>query len=576
MSGGFENSPSSFSKKYVSIDFFSSECFIKRGGKKSLLGKTESETGGYLVNGKESSSWKKNEELKPVQGLIIKDGDSLITGKNGYIMRISFPSIEGLSEERNISLFPDSEIILRVKTVKRTKDFINPNGSKGITVNESDIIDGFELVKGLFNLSITTSKEISNVININSKYPRISFKPALGKAQRIKSINMTLELTSDGSIVIFNLFGYNVVHEKSGLEAKTFETLAMNLKPKIVIKQSGIYMTDMSKTPDYRVEEINKRIMEIGKLENSILMKKSYSDMISKETLAKNENQRLAQINQELINEGCKNKPDPKIIAFLKSQLSKSSSIAVSNETKELFNKGVEALKPLVSLESALPSYSAINESEKITLKKESKRTAKSYDEMVGESLDENDEIDAKIRKLMLPAGALEMYKRMQAEGKSIPPQIAELISKQRSSRAKFEEGVKKLAGDKGIVEQTASAPVNESITYNKTLFKFIKIEKGPEINMARAPVGKEFLFIYFESTNKSTAQAFFSPDEEFRLICNKELIPLRNYRMETNKDPNKLYSNEQLFFVIPADAKEFVLEIGKKSMAKQNVKLKL
>ncbi|MDD5499713.1 MAG: hypothetical protein PHT91_02455, partial [Candidatus Nanoarchaeia archaeon] len=67
-----------------------------------------------------------------------------------------------------------------------------------------------------------------------------------------------------------------------------------------------------------------------------------------------------------------------------------------------------------------------------------------------------------------------------------------------------------------------------------------------------------------------------FTPDAEFRLICNNELIPLRNYRMETNKDPGRQYSNEQLFFVVPEDAKEFVLEIGKKALGVQKIKLKI
>jgi hypothetical protein len=576
MSGGFENAPSSFSKNFVSIDFFYGECYLKSAGKKIPLAKTTSGTGGYIVNGKESSSWKKNEELKPVEGVIIKDGDSLITGRNGYIMRVSFPSIEGVSEERNISLFPNSEIVLRLKTVKKSEKFTNPNGSSGVIKKENDIIESFELIKGLFNISILTKKEISSVININPSYPKISFKPSIGKIRNSNSIGMTIELMPDGSLIIFNLFGYDVVHEKSGITAKTFETLSMVLKPKITVKQSGIYMTDLSKHPDYRIEEINKKIMEVGKLESSILMKKSFSDITSKETIAKNEKQRLSQINQELINENCKSKPDPKVLAFLKSQLSTAPSITVSNETKGLYNKGMEQLKPSVSLDSALPSYSAVSESDKVAVK-DVKRTAKSYDEIIGESRDENELINKEINKLMLPAGAIEMYKKMQAEGKSIPPAVADIIRRLRSSRQKLEEGVKNLGSDKGIVAQTSSAKVSESVTYNKTLFKFTKIEKGPEINMARAPKGKEFLFIYFDSTNKSSAQAFFSPNEEFNLICGKEVIPLRNYRMETNKDPNKLYANEQLFFVVPEDAKEFVLEIGKKSSAsKQNVRLKL
>jgi hypothetical protein len=575
--GGFENAPNTFSKKFVSIDFFYGECYLKSGSKKIPLEKTASEEGGYLIDGKKSSSWKKVEELNPIIGVVVKDGDSLITGKNGYVIRISYPSSEDINEERSISLFPNSEIILRIKTVKKTKNFTNPNGKTGVMVLEMDIIEGFELVKGLFNVSVLTSKELANVININSKYPKISFKPNFGKGPSVKSLNMNIELLSDGSIVILNLFGYNVIHEKSGIEAKTFDTLAMVANPKITVTQSNIYLTDLSKYHDYRAEEINKRMRDLAIYNNLNLIKKSHSEQISKETLEKSKDNRLKQIKQELANEKCKSKPNGKIIAFLEKQLLSSPEVLVSNETKSTYNKFVEQFSPsLNAIESPLPSYSAVNESDKVAKSKDVKRTVKNYDTLVGEDMDRQREFDKEIKKLMLPAGAIEMYKRMQAEGKSIPPKIAELIRKMRSSKKQLEDDVKNLSTDKGIVAQTATKLITESLTFKKTLFKFTKLEKGPEINMARAPKGKEFLFIYFDSTNNSTSQQFFSPDDEFRLICNKEVIPLRNYRMETNKDPNKLYSNEQLFFVIPETAKEFTLEIGKKILPKQTVKLKL
>jgi hypothetical protein len=576
MNGGFENAPSTFSKKFVSIGFFYGECFLKSGGKKIPLAKTADETGGFLINGKKSNSWKNIEAPKQAEGMIIKNGDSLVTGKNGYIARLSFPPIEEINEKINISIFPESEIILNIKTAKRSEQFKNPNSTTGTKSSEFDIIEGFELVKGLFNLQITTSKELSEVIKINPKYPKITFIPSFGRKQKIKSINMSLELANDGSIVIFNLLGYDIVHEKSKVIAKTIDSLAMASNPKITINQSGIYITDMTKTPDFRVEEIKKKFMELYKLENYNLMKKNYEEQTSSQTLKIREDDRIKGIKQEIINEECKEHPDEKMLNFLKKQLNSAPSILVSTENKNMMDKYSKDYKPSMAIiESSLPQYSALNESDKVIVK-DVKRTVKSYDTVIGEVMQKQDEIDEMIRKQMLPAGAVEKYKKMQSEGKSIPPQVAEIIRLQKEVAKKLDEGVKNLASDKGIVAQTASNSLNESITYNKTLFKFTKAEKGTEINMARAPAGKEFLFIYFDSTNKSASSQFFSPDEEFRLICSKEIIPLRNYRMETNKDSNKTYFNEQLFFVVPQEAKEFTLEVGKKTLPKQNVKIKL
>ncbi|MFA5406277.1 MAG: hypothetical protein WC307_02880 [Candidatus Nanoarchaeia archaeon] len=518
-------------EKSVNIDVFQGECYLKHNGGQILLSKP----GNFVV----------------------KDGDSIITGRNGYILGVS--STESLSEERSISIYPNSEVRFNIKKA-----------------NGKDVIESFELIKGLFTVGVLTKKEITSVIKINPNYPKINFKPSIGKVRKSNSINMSIELMPNGSLVIFNIFGYNVVHERTGLIAKTFETLGMVLKPKITVTQAGIYVTDMSKHPDSRVDEINKRILDIGRTGSIDMMKKSYTDMTSKETYDKREEERLAQIQQELINENCKEKPDPKVVDFLKRQLGVAPTIIVSNETKDSFNIGMSSLKLSTSLDSPLPAYSAVSESDKVMPPKAVKRTAKSYDEIISEITDEQESIEEEIRKLMLPAGAIEMYKRMQAEGKSIPPKVADIISRLRSSRRKLEEGVKNLASDKGIVAQTASKNIDESIIYGKISLKFTKLEKGPEINMARAPAGKEYLFIYLDSVNKGKSDEFISPDEEFRLICNNEVIPLRNYRMETSKDPNKLYSNEQLFFVIPEDAEEFVLEIGKKTAAKQNVKLKI
>ena len=170
----------------------------------------------------------------------------------------------------------------------------------------------------------------------------------------------------------------------------------------------------------------------------------------------------------------------------------------------------------------------------------------------------------------------LNYYKGLLSQGKSVPPEMIVLINKQKASRAAFEAGVQNLGKSKGVTAQTASANIKESLVYNKIEFHFTKVEKGTELNMSAAPHGKEYLMIYFDAVNKSSSQAFIYPDEEVRLIVSGEVIPLRNYRMETNKDPNKKYSDEQLFFVVPEDAKAFTLEFGKKTLPKQSVKIKI
>ncbi|MDD5053898.1 MAG: hypothetical protein PHG04_00780, partial [Candidatus Nanoarchaeia archaeon] len=287
--------------------------------------------------------------------------------------------------------------------------------------------------------------------------------------------------------------------------------------------------------------------------------------------------ERIRSIQQELTNERCKDEPNLKIIAFLEKQLSSAPSVLVSNETKSIYNKIIDDNSPaLQEIETSLPSYSAVSEEDKVLKKKDVARTSKSYDSLISEKADKNAEFAEEMQKIGVNPGQVESYMRKQSKGESIPPKVANLIAKIRAFNTDFESSVSKLTNDKGITAQTVSLKVNAKATLNNALLKFTKIEKGPEINTAIAPKGKEFLFIYFDAINNSKIQQFFTPDAEFRLVCNNELIPLRNYRMETNKDPGRQYSNEQLFFVVPEDAKEFVLEVGKKALGVQKIKLKI
>jgi len=393
----------------------------------------------------------------------------------------------------------------------------------------------------------------------------------------MKSLNLTIELLPDNSLVLLNTLNLITVHDRTGLEAKPFEAFRIVAKPKITVTNSGIYMTDLSKHPDFRAEAIVKRFFDLGKVNASRGATNTLKDLSSSETINMLTSERIRNIENEITLENCKEKPNPKIIAFLKKQLSITPTIFVSNETKSIFDKVINDTAPVLKeIETPLPSYSAVSEEDRVSKKKDVTRTSKSYDSLLSEKADKNIEFTDEMYKIGVNPAQVETYMRMQSRGESIPPKVADLIAKMKAFNKDFESSVNTLASDKGITAQTSSAKVNAQATLNKSLLKFTRIEKGPEINMAVAPKGKEFLFIYFDSTNNSTSQQFFSPDAEFRLIYNNEVIPLRNYRMETNKDPGKLYSNEQLFFVIPEDVKEFTLEIGKKALGVQKINLKL
>ncbi|MDD5499958.1 MAG: hypothetical protein PHT91_03750, partial [Candidatus Nanoarchaeia archaeon] len=473
--GGFENAKSTLTKRPLNIGLFYGECYFKRNGVLSPLKKTSSGTMNYLVNGKMSTSWRKVEKAKEDEGLILRDGDSLVTKKNGHIMNIGYSLGDG-KEGISITLFPDSEVLLHMKTVKKSDKFRNNDGSTGENVLESDIIKSFELIRGLFSVSIETAKEIFEVMKINSKYPSISFKPAHGKWKKMKSLSFTIELLPDNSLVLLNIFNHVVIHNKLGIEAKAFEAFKVIGKPKITVTHSGIYLTDLSKHPDFRAEAIEKRVMDLWRAEASKGMAQALNDLSSSENRNMLLKERIRSIKQELTNERCKDEPNLKIIAFLEKQLLSAPSVLVSNETKSIYNKIIDDNSPaLQEIETPLPSYSAVSEEDKVLKKKDVARTSKSYDSLISEKADKNAEFAEEMQKIGVNPGQVESYMRKQSKGESIPPKVANLIAKIREFNTDFESSVSKLTNDKGITAQTVSSKVNAKATLNNTLLKFTK-----------------------------------------------------------------------------------------------------
>lgn len=571
--GGFKNVPSTFWNNHLTVSYTFGDCFVKRKGRKAPLTKLAGAVTGYLVNGKKSSSWRKVEEIRS-EGLILEGGDSIVTGRNGHVVGLScvMPSE---SVPPSITVFPDSEVVLRVKTASRNEKIANPDGSTAVKSTTFNVITGFELLKGLFQVSITTTGNVEDALSIPSKYPAIEFKPMMGKFGKEKRINTIIELNPDNTLTIFGGM-MTVVHKVSGVEAKGLDPLRPVGSPKITVTRNAIYITDMSKVPDRRAETITKKIMELYKHQSSSLIEREFNERTSKESLNKRQEERIRQIKQEITNEECKNKPDEKVLAFLKNQLGKAPSILISNEDKNLQKKMVAQIKPDMNiLESLLPEYTPVSESDRVVAK-DVKRTGRSYEQIITEHAEKEREISDTLEKMNKNSADLSYYKRMLNSGKSIPTEMLELINRQKANKAALEKNVQELGSNKGIMAQTVSKKIDESVTYNKVEMHFTKVEKGTELNMSAAPAGKEYLMIYFDSTNKGVGQAFFYPGEEARLVVEGEIIPLRNYRMETNKDPGKLYKDEQFFFVVPETAKEFILEIGKKTLPKQTIKIKL
>ena len=580
----FENVPSLFNEEYIRYDHIYGKCFIKRGSKKIPLtepSKIVVSFSGYLVNNKKSSSWRKFEEIKREGLFLFEDGDTIITEEDGYLMGLScfFPGDMKNNESRSINvMFPNSEVLLRIKTLKRKEESKNPNGTTAVVVNEFQVIESFELKKGLFTVLVNTTEDIKDKLIIPPKYPSITFKPMMGEFGSKKSVSVIIELTSDYSIVIFGLVGLfnSVVHDKTKITAGKLDPSAFIANPKITATKDAIYITDLQKNPDKRIFAVREKLNELMKFFSYTALKKGYEESSSKETFEKTKNERVQLIKQEITNEECMSKPDQKLIAFLKNQLKQEAGVIMSKENKNLYESSIKAFNPNMSiLISSLPQYNSISESDKIVIK-DVKRTTKNYMELVEENIAKEHKLSDELRKLNLNDVQFQEYKRMLKQGKAVPPKIRNLIKKQEENRTKMESGVKTLGSSKGVIAQTANKSINQVLKYNIFDFVFTKIEKGTELNFSKAPPGKEYLMVYFDVTNKGKGQQFMYPDEEVRVIINGETIPLRNYRMETNMDSGRTYKDEQFFFVVPEDTKEFILELGKKILPKTTIKMKI
>lgn len=263
---------------------------------------------------------------------VLKDGDVLGTEKGGYIYNIKDVKEHSETYSTGVFIFPESElkISIHTETVHPQPAFMDPSQvpdaikrtSKSTVI--TDTLLGVELIKGLFQIHFfRQGRDVNGLIGLPSGYPHIEFKPSselmanifdemtakAGKGNpamakileavyskskaemRAKSggkcedISTFIELTQDGSIVLFNTANV-VVHKDIGKEAKKmmFSTANVNLHKdiseggwpikKITLTRNALYETDCTTNPDPRVAAAVKISMGLGGYVSALATKK--------------------------------------------------------------------------------------------------------------------------------------------------------------------------------------------------------------------------------------------------------------------------------------------------------------
>lgn len=117
---------------------------------------------------------------------------------------------------------------------------------------------------------------------------------------------------------------------------------------------------------------------------------------------------------------------------------------------------------------------------------------------------------------------------------------------------------------------------INKSVNYRGISFKALSAGKKVEFKGQNAPEGKEFFVLNIEAKNNSTKQVIIFYEEEVRLVNESgEIIPLENYKLENNFDP-QFETEGLLSFLVPKEGNKFKLQFGKKSLPKVEIEFEV
>jgi hypothetical protein len=357
------------------------------------------------------------------QGIILQDGDVLGTERDGYIYEFVDTKQNMDNHNTDIIIFPDSEmrITIQRETTHPEPEFMVPEkvplAIKNATSNTviSDSIEGIELIKGIFKISLLRKgKDINKFITLPSKYPQVEFEPAskmimkqirqmaenskkgspkvaeLLMSQISKSASAEsgvcddmacfIELNYDGSLVIFGTPN-NVVHKGIGKETKRIDP-----RKKITLTQSALYETDCSKIKDSRVDLIEKKSMAVTSYISMMGENKDFEERIKRfeESLYKPIDKELQkkQIDEDMaMLKTAEELGDDSLISMMKQKIKADeappTSIAGTMTKEELdeltanLQKSKEFYRKYKAMfqrdfEATLPAYNAPSENDKI------------------------------------------------------------------------------------------------------------------------------------------------------------------------------------------------------------------
>ena len=523
----------------------------------------------------------------------LEDGDRIVTAR-GCVANLTGGNekpAEDNPEYLSITIYPESEARITVR--KSTEDGVARQRLASV-----------ELVKGLFSVALKTDGRIEDKMAIPSDYPQLEFKPMFGEFHTHKSLNAYVELAGNGTLVLFSFLG-RVVHKKSGVEAGG----AMAGDVKITATRDAVYSTILAKHPDARIAAVRANAiplfssaLALGTLGGAEKKKWSVPAIVRKQ----NREGLIAEAKERL--EAAKESGDESLIEAAKQQLKgaescldKAGIIAEMKKTiKEMTEEGRgEANIELANLQlcaaeasedgmgeidgetltafkqkyegkmmndaaqsaeralSPLPSYASPDEEEKI-VRKDVKRSAKSYGMMMDELADRE-------------AGLKEKYMK----GKPTAAQALAYEMGGMKARQQMQDDLKAAAMNKGLAATTASAEIGQSLKYRNLDYEILRAEKGTEIRFAKSPQGKEFLLVHIRVSNNTKSDAYLDPDNAFGIAMGAEQVASRNYEIKTDIAPGA--KNEGfVMFVVPQDAKSFVFQLGMKNEKKLTVDFKL
>ncbi len=117
---------------------------------------------------------------------------------------------------------------------------------------------------------------------------------------------------------------------------------------------------------------------------------------------------------------------------------------------------------------------------------------------------------------------------------------------------------------------------IDKSINYQGIEFGIVSAEIRVEYKNSKSSEDKTFLILNIRAKNNSPKQVFVFYGEEVRLFSEyQEVIPLEDYGMETDLEPNSEVKGF-LLFLVPKKDTRFKLQFGKKSLPKVELELDL